>query len=383
MKARTLLLASLLISAGASAQVTLQGSALNGWMPNDSTSYFANANLTATPNGTWDLSSYTGTGTFATTDDAAINASFPLASYKKSVSYGLANVGYISTVYWGKDNNGVYWYGEHLDRQAYSISSLTMNTSDSLIFPLQAITYSAPGKVIAFPMSFGSTWNSVMQFNTDFQLIIAMYGMSYTPGQRRTKVDTRDSVKGWGKMRLKGTNGKVSAYMDVLVVQEREYNVDSFYLGGSPAPAPLLSAFGLTQGQVASRFTTKFYRSGEVTPLFRIDHSDSTFTSNNGGTAMINRLAPDKTGIGDVAEAGGVDIYPNPVNAGGLLHIHGLNDNYSWNYMFTSLNGKVASWGSLQGSDATINISGIPAGVYTLTLLKNGKSQGGEFVIVQ
>lgn len=383
MRLKNLLLVSLFVSTSASAQINIQGSALNGWSPADTITDLTNVSASATPNSTWDLSTATyGTGKFGTTDHIATHPSFTSAGYAKHTSYGFSFVGYLATLYYGKNNNGVYSYGEQIDRQAYSIASVTMDTQDSLVFPKQTITYSAPEKHLSFPMSFGGNWSNSIKYNTQFELTVTMYGLTKTPGERRTRLESRDSVKGWGKMRLNNVKGQTSAYIDVLAVQEREYVTDSFYLGGNPAPATLLNAFGLSQGQAQSRFTTKFFRSGEVTPLLRIEHADSTFTTTTGFVAMVNRLYPPSTGLDNINADNVVNLYPNPV-PGGLLHITILKSDSNWSYSITSLNGQVLNQGKLTSGDNTVNISDLSAGVYNCIIFKEGVSQGGQFVIKQ
>lgn len=383
MKLKHLLLATTLVSASASAQITIQGSALNGWAPADTVIDLTNVNASATPNGNWDLTTATyGANAFGTTDHPGTHPSFPQATFRTDISYGLNFIGYISTLYRGKDNNGVYGYGEQMERQAYSLEALTMNNQDSLIFLQQTIQYSTPEKEMAFPMTMGTNWGSTIHYNTDFELTIAMYGLTNAPGQRRTTAVLRDTVKGWGKMRVKDKNGNPSAYMDVLAVQEREYATDSFYLAGSPAPDPLLTAFGLTQGQVGTKFTTKFYRSGEVNPLLWLNHTDSTFTTTTGTIAMVSRLEYPITSVSNVSSHEQVTAYPNPVTDG-MLHLDGIKNGSNWRYTLTALNGQTFNSGSLQAGNATINVREAAAGVYTLTLFKDGVSQGGQFVIIR
>lgn len=385
MKFKNLLAASLLIATGATAQITIQGSALNSWTPADTIVDLTNVSASATVNGNWDLTTATyGTSFFSLTDQAATHPSFPSAAYSRAISYAINSSvgGYMSTIYWGKDNAGVYAYGEVLPRQAISIASVTMNNLDSIVFPAQTIMYSAPEKPMAFPMTYGSNWSSTSLFTTNFEMTVTAYSIISAPCQRRTRYEVRDTVKGWGKMRLKDMYSATSGYMDVLAVQEREYAIDSFYMGGAPAQPQILMAFGLSQGQVSSKFTTKFYRSGEVTPLLSLYHTDSTFTTTTGNVAMANRLDPAVNGIGDVTGGNNYNIYPNPVT-NGVLHIEGIEKGNVWSYALTSLNGQLLTQGTLDAGNATLRIGDAVAGVYTLTLFKDGVSQGGQFVIVR
>lgn len=384
MKLKHLLFATLLIPATASAQTTIQGAALNGWAPPDTMKDITNVTAGVAVNGNWDLTTATyNTNFFRTTDEVATLPALPLASFRKFISYGLSPaMSYMSALYWGKDANGVYNYGEHIERQASGLGAATMNPQDSLIFPEQTVVYSVPEKTMAFPMHFGDTWSSTAHQTVNFELTVNMFGMFNTPGERRSVVEMSDSVKGWGKMRVKNLNGQTSAYMDVLVVQETEHTSDSFYLGGAPAPSTLLDAFGLSQGQSESRYTTLFYRSGEVTPLLRLEHTDSTFTTTTGAVVMNSRIpVPPVTGIENLQQADLFRVYPNPVT-NGTLHIDGITSGSKWTYTLISVNGQVLLKGIVTSSDATVNIADAADGVYILNLVKDGVMQGGQFVIV-
>lgn len=385
MKLASLLFASLLVSASAQAQITIPGSALNNWSPSDTIRDLMNVNAAIQANGTWDLAGAVyGPGAFGTTDEIASHPSFPAAGYRKYVSYGLNPVlGYMSTVYWGKNNSGVYQYGEQLDRQAYGIGDLTMNPQDSLVFPGQTVIYNTPEQTMAFPMSFGSSWSNSLQYSTGFELTVGMYGLQAAPGERRTAVELRDSVRGWGKMRLKDVNGNLSDYIDVLVVQTRQYVTDSFYLAGAPAPEPLLTAFGLTQGHSEASFMTRFFRAGEVTPLLYIEHADSTFTDMDRAVAMVNRLpAPQSNGIANRNAQKQFRMYPNPVS-GGVVYIDGLTGGYKWSYSLASLNGQVISRGTLSPENAGVPVADVAQGVFTLGIARDGIPQEAQLIIIR
>ncbi len=384
MNCKQLLVGLLLLPVGAWAQITIQGSSLNSWMPPDTVADVSNASAAATTNGMWDLSSATyAPGTFITTDVATTSTTFPSATYKRTISYTLnGTLGYGAELYWSKDNSGFYEYGEKIARQAYSLASVTGSNMDSLVFPAQDVIYSAPGKDRMYPMTNGTHWSSSYDAVTHLNLTVTMASMNNTPGERRTHKETRDTVKGWGQMRITDGNGMTSGYMNVLAVQHREYVRDSFYLGGAPASPTLLSAFGVTQGQVTTRFQNLFIRDGEMTALLDLTFSDSTFTAVTDGQVSRTRLAAGTNSVSAVQPRFEYNAYPNPVT-NGTLHISGLSQNHTWTYSMTALNGQTLKTGTLTAGKAELNLSELTPGVYTLTVFKNGSAQGGEFIIVR
>jgi hypothetical protein len=385
MKFKSLLIASLVASSVANGQVTLQGSALSGWMPGtDSLTGISAFTATAMANGNWDLTTATyAPGYYTLIDVAATLPDFPLATYKRAVSYSFSsNMSYQSNMHWAKDNSGITIYGESMVRQPYPIGALTMNPNDSLIFPEQVITYSAPLHDVEFPMSFGDHWTNSYMWNTDFELTYTAASLNNAPGQRRSYMEQRDSVKGWGKMRVEDITGTASAYMDVLAVQTTEMVTDSFFLMGGPAPAQLLMGFGLTQGMVTNRYTTRFFRSGEVTPLLTIEHTNNTFTTMTDAEVMLNRHTPAPNSINGISAAA-VNVYPNPVTDG-RINVTNLAAG-NWTYTLTSLSGQKVSGAALNAANgsAVIALDGVSGGVYHLSLSKDGMVQSSELVIIK
>jgi hypothetical protein len=269
-----------------------------------------------------------------------------------------------------------------MDRQANPIGALTMNQQDTLTFPEQVITYSAPLMDVKFPMSFGDNWSNSFMFNTDFELTYTAASLNQVPGQRRSYMEQRDSVKGWGKMRVEDVTGTASAYMDVLAVQTTEMVTDSFFLMGGPAPTQLLMGFGLTQGMVTNKYTTRFFRSGEVTPLLSVEHTDNTFTTVDAATVMLNRHTPAPNSINGISAAA-VNVYPNPVTDG-RINVTNLAAG-SWTYTLTSLSGQKVSGAALNAANgsAVIALDGVSGGVYHLSLSKDGMIQSSELVIIK
>ena len=274
------------------AQITIQHADYATWTPGLDT--FADiSQFTAVPgvNANYDLTTAVYDDEFTRTRIAATNSNLPGATYLEKVSYSFSSIIYLSDMYLGNTTQGIQRLGEVIERQANSLANLTMNPADSLVFIDQVVVYSAPRTMLKFPATYGTNWSSDMIFNTAFEISIAMYSLNQTPGSRKSHLVQTDSIVGWGKMMVNNIDADASELMDVLAVKSKTTISDSFFLNGSPAPAPLLTAFGLTQGMVNNYYRISYYRAGETDPLLYTQYTDSTYTTPSEATVHMSKLA--------------------------------------------------------------------------------------------
>jgi len=273
--------------------------------------------------------------------------------------------------------------GEHVDRAAYSLGTLDFVPTDTLAINGQDITFSAPRTRIAFTANNQSTWSSTYKFDFGFTLTLSPLSLSNAAGIVRAYVAVKDTVIGYGKVRVQDKNGNGSAYMDVLQIDEYTTTVDSFFINGSLASPTLLGLFQVSQGQ-ASRNKEQFYfRAGELTPL-----ADVTFDSSNTPTSAKTQSARvAETFIPETQLTRTINVYPNPVTNHTIM-ISGAPANYgNWNYEVENTIGQVVTKGTLQLSSnqshtaIDLNNSIVP-GTYFLHLY-NGTAQTVRTVVVQ
>lgn len=213
--------------------------------------------------------------------------------------------------------NKVEQKGLYVYPQGYALTNFTGNSADSITFPTQGYLMPTARTFISFPFTANSAWHSTTQHSVDFNLSIAAYGFNKTPGKQRYSFVQHDSIVGWGKMTVYTPNGNSIPY-DVLMMQSESYTVDSFYLGGSPAPAALLSGFGISQGQkMGATYAYNFYRKGSYGYLMRQFYgSDNTFSTM--ADAYISTDNITTTGIDDAKPLYSSLLYPNPTNGSQL-----------------------------------------------------------------
>ncbi len=281
-------------------------------------------------------------------------------------------------------SSGYFMNGEHIDRVAYSLGALDFVPTDTLAINGQDISFSAPRTRIAFPATNQSTWSSTYKFDFGFTLTFTPLGLTNAAGVVRAYVSAKDTVIGYGKVRVQDKNGNGSAYMDVLQIDEYTTTVDSFFINGSLASPTLLGLFHLSQGQ-ATRTKEQFYfRAGELTPLV-----DVTFDSSNTPTSAKTQSARvAETFIPETQLTRTINVYPNPVTNHTIM-ISGAPANYGkWSYEVENTIGQVVSKGALQlsgsQSGTAINLnSNIAPGTYFLHLYNDAAQQTVRTITVQ
>jgi hypothetical protein len=166
--------------------------------------------------------------------------------------------------------DGIYEAGIKVPAQTYPLTKFTGKSTDHLDIPEQQYILDDPKKLIEFPMQEGSNWSSESRRTTNFNLTVAAYGLKNVTAQHVWTVYREEKIVGHGKIRVYHEDGP-SDYYEVLKSEIKEYAIDSFYLGGKPAPAALLKAFGAKQGQkITIDNKVNFYRKGHFNYLFSL-----------------------------------------------------------------------------------------------------------------
>lgn len=372
----------------AQAQITLNQSDFTAWTPGvDSFREFTTPMVTPVTNGSWDMSTanYTG-GPFTIPKIAYTNAAVPGASYYTNGGYNFSAFTVPVKVCYGINGQGYGMVGEVIDRTAYSLAPVTTNTQDSLVFLAQATAYSSTRKNLSFPATYNSNWMSAYVFNTNFQVTITAYGLNNAPGYKRATVVKKDTVSGWGKVKVKKMDGITSGWMDVLAVKSHMEIVDSFFLNGAPAPPTLLSMMGITQGTITRYYRIAYYRAGEIEPVTFTEFTDATYTVLKSADVHLNRLPLAPTHINTPGnQANNISVYPNPAAGNGYLNIEVTETaTGTWRYALFNTAGQVLHSDvlKLNGRAAQIAMSQTPAGQYFLSISKDGQSVATKPVMI-
>lgn len=258
----------------------------------------------------------------------------------------------------------------YIDNQAYGLGALTGNNKDSLTIPLQGWQWGSPRKIIQFPFTDNSSWQSVSYRKTNFNLTVTAAALNKAPGVQSYYLVRLDTIVGYGKMRLHTPNGP-SKYYDVLVDQSSQFAIDSFFLFGQPAPAVLLNAFGITQGQVTgvdNRYI--FYRKGSYVPLAGVNYAADTFT-----TPTIFFYNTDDLLLSDEnvnQQAFTTVLFPNPLKGTQLkMMVKGLDVSQN-TYTITDFLGRIVQSGKVQANGELLSFdlsANLTSGQYIVSIL--------------
>lgn len=213
------------------------------------------------------------------------------------------------------------------DVQSYSLTAMSGGANDVLTIPAQTIAYSNPLGMITYPATYGSTWKSRYRYVANTELSVAAFGLSKTPLALVKNVSVDDSVVAWGKASVPMTNGKKSRMYDVLVVRRVTTRQDSFYLAGQPAPVPLMSAFGVSQGSKETIYRYIAYRLESPNYLFLLRYnSDATMTL--APRVAISDIVDEATpsSVEEIHNSVATNASPNPAQTELTLSVSKSND---------------------------------------------------------
>jgi hypothetical protein len=368
------------------AQISISQSDFSSWKPGKDSGQEVFFKVPLATNGNWDLT----TETFDIADtssfsyEAFTDAALPGATYSYLSGYSFSATGYDANIAGGINASGVVELGQSIPLQQIDISMLTGRTGDLLTFPKQVIPYSAPRKRLSFPMTMGTKWTSGFNYSTNFVL---HYNSVDYAGYRKTYTAQKDSVGGWGRMRIKRLDGSNSGWMNVLGVQTRTYTTDSFFLPGYPSQVldALLGGFRLKQGMRDSSYYVQFMRKGEIEPLYVVGYDDSTYSARDYAYVHQSRILG-SLGVNNLPSAAGIKLFPNPATATGGFDIE-LTETAAgaWSYSLLDASGKVVSSSTIapSSSKAHINAAQAAPGTYFLNLQNNGQQVATKPVLIK
>lgn len=342
-------------------------------------------NPTLTANGYWDYSSY-----FGNTPDFA--AYYPetipfftdagVDIYRQGFKYMNANLGYQIYQEYDFNSNGVDDIAMDIVEQHYSLQPLTGGAADSQFIPSQSYIYNQPRRILEFPMTANSAWSSSSRRTVEMIFNVPTFGLNNANVTHAFTLVRKDTIAGWGKARVYTPSGPSIDY-DVLIDKSIDYAVDSFYLGGAPAPPALLSAFGVSQGQITQKaYRYNFYRKGSFGYLVGFTYTDDAFS--NLQFAFVSTDDIETATASAVSEkiSYATVLYPNPC-AGSEINVKVMGTHFDIEkYLITDQMGKLVRQGQTEnlGDGVKVRLNEtLPTGQYYVSLLdKNLRSVVSE-----
>ena len=174
---------------------------------------------------------------------------------------------------------------------------------------------------LKFPLAYQDQWTLNYRQDVDFELTVATFGLNQTPGKNARYFTQVREVVGEGTVRIPDINGTPSQPFDALLIKVLRTAIDSTFLGGSPAPDPLLTTFGLTQGSVASDSFYVMYAPGFGGTVLSMNMDPGNQVSALFYRPAAARLGSQSTSVEDLIKTN-VTSAPNPVKAGSYVYIN-------------------------------------------------------------
>lgn len=266
---------------------------------------------------------------------------FEMTNLQQDYNTRLGNFVIPTRLYSLLNDNGYFDFGLSTPDLRFSLQNLTGSALDSLIFPASNNVFSAVAPRYRFPINYQSVWRSNITNTSNFFLTVTNFGLNSVPCQRVQRIVQRDTVVGWGTLRLRNPSTGAPLNFNVLLATTQRITIDSFFLSGSPAPTLLLGAFGLQQGQRDTIASTYFCGVGFKAPLL-------TFVQNGGQTRITDAfraLLPSLNLTTSVEDRNDFTIetkvFPNPTTTEGVTFEFEKSSAKDWNIMIYDLTGRI------------------------------------------
>jgi hypothetical protein len=314
---------------------------------------------------------------FFTLRSTTPSSNYPSSKLNHKITTSFAGgLSYEAIQYYDITSNSIVTIGEEVEvEQILPLGSVTGNSNDELIFPVQNMPYSEPQIEREFPVTLGSSFTSTKVQDTKFNLTVTAYSLNKVPGVRRSYRTVKDTVVGWGTVKIKGISTK-KTYDNIPVLQVRHQVTvsDSFFLGGNPAPQPLLDAFGLTQGGNIDYYFVDFISQDEIDELIRIDFQQSPYQDVSSVEIQQNRIEKyELVGINNPSLQNAINAYPNPIINNTINIDLPTNQAGNWTYNLIDIYGRSIANGTINTINGEINLPTTMAkGNYVLTIKNEG-----------
>jgi len=172
-----------------------------------------------------------------------------------------------SNLYDAIDADGWYRTGRSFGSLTVPLTPISGGANDRIDYIANKFDYVGRMNIMEFPMTYQDQWEGSYYFDLSYEVTVAAFNLNQTPAFARTTVTEEREVVGYGSIILPRSDGEPSGEIEVLLVKGTLVEVDSFFLGGNPAPQAILNAFGLEQGLARGRNFYNFYTPGIGTPV--------------------------------------------------------------------------------------------------------------------
>ena len=337
-------------------------------------------------NQVWDYSNLQASFRSGTGLSPVQNASFSENCLEDTESLPLTpNASFYASAIYNQDSKGFYVPGYIIDQQNYGLNTGT--PGDYLAIPSQVIKYDNRQNIIAYPATYQSKWTNTYTLSYNFEMTVAVYGLTDETFTKVAHITEYDSVAGWGNLIIPSAN-KASIGYPALLVMRKTVEQDSFYADNKqPAPSILLSYFGMVgNGQTTTHYEENFYGADRIFYLLSMDFGDDD-SYTNPKTAWYSGYNI----TSGISEANKNDIhftvYPNPAEQNTIHTILDKNSNTAWQLSVTNLLGQTVKDQTISGSgkmDINIDVNNLAKGLYMVNITdENGAMRASSKVEIR
>lgn len=239
---------------------------------------------------------------------------FPSAQFADSTTDTVSFYGYAVKKMRSVTAAGIVAYGEHCDRQTFTLEAGSLNNADSMTIDPQDIVYTTPITQMPLPLTYSASWKTSTSMVTKFHVLANALGFNNAPGEFDSQLSTSDSVSGWGTIRITPPGSARSYDIDVLQVRSSTLRLDYPFVNGTALDFNQEHYLWIFNGNMEQTFEYRYYRKGEVTPLVTVSciYGFNTIT---GAKINVQRL---QTAIAGLPSVPSFHVYPNPVVKGSI-----------------------------------------------------------------
>ncbi len=285
--------------------------------------------------------------------------------------------------YHGADEEGLYAVGRLIEETSYPLTAVTGNPDDTFVFVADTFAYEGRINGVEFPLTYQDAYESSQIERTRIALTVAAFGLNNTPVEGRRRFTESHTVIGYGQVIIPLEDQSASPPIDVLLIQVDQTAVDSFFVAGMVAPAPLTGAFGVSQGMVSTSQTFVFLTPGLEAPVVHINFDAAGVAED---FIYRSRAADLVSGTRELSTAR-LNVSPNPVPRGGSLRVQLDQEFMAGSMRLLNQQGQMISVPAVnnQGKECTVEIPAqLPAGLYYLQAIDaNGRLIPAQRIVVQ
>lgn len=269
--------------------------------------------------------------------------------------------------------------GQSNPTQRYSLQQVTGSNTDSLIVPAQSTP--ANYQIISFPFTAGSHLRQTYRIGVVGRLKVPAFFLNNAPMRLVQRIVRVDSVAGWGNVLLPAANSG-TASVRALLVRRKYVQTDSLYLNGQPAPAALITALNLQQGQQTVTYSDWFYRENSGQTLLELYYPNASYQAPN--EIYYSTEASLLSTSRSAALLTGINAYPNPAPTGGSVMLAATNGQHQTvNLTVRDMLGRTLTTGTGITGQYTNVLAGLPQGNYFLEVRTAEGRQGTQRISVQ